>query len=67
MEFPELPDWTFQVEEVSFGVFVVSGRDVQGRSVVKSGRDPDALLELCRSEAPQLSIPRDAIGLQARQ
>ena len=51
MEFPDLPGWTFEVDEVSFGVYVVRGRYVSGGMMKKTGVDPDALFEECRFEA----------------
>jgi hypothetical protein len=50
MEFSDLPGWKFTVEEISFGVFTVSGRHVSGAINRKTGTDPDALLERCRIE-----------------
>ena len=58
IEFPDLPGWTFNVEEVSFGVYRVFGRDEAGRSIAKSGTDPDTLLEECRIEARDLASQR---------
>jgi hypothetical protein len=51
MEFPDLPGWTFTVDEVSFGVFLVCCRYISGGIIRKTGTDPDALLEECRIEA----------------
>jgi hypothetical protein len=52
--FPELHDWVFEVDEVSAGVFRVSGVDQAGRSVEATGTDPDALLEECRRSAKRM-------------
>lgn len=49
--FPELPGWTFEMDEVSAGVYRVRGVDEAGRSVESTGTDPDALLASCRSSA----------------
>jgi hypothetical protein len=43
--FKEIPGWNFEVDEVSAGVYKVSGKDELGRSVEMTGTDPDALLE----------------------
>jgi hypothetical protein len=43
-----LPGWTFEVEEISAGVYRVRGVDRAGRSVEQTGTDPDAVLEECR-------------------
>lgn len=52
--FPELPRWTFAVDELSAGVFHVRGVDQVGRSVDATGTDPDALLDDCRRAAAQI-------------
>lgn len=46
-----LSDWTFQADEVSAGVYKVRGHDTPGRSVERTGTDPDKLLEQCRADA----------------
>jgi hypothetical protein len=45
-----LSDWIFQTDEVSAGVYKVQGQDTPGRSVERTGRDPDKLLEQCRAD-----------------
>jgi hypothetical protein len=52
--FHELPDWVFEVDEVSAGVFHVRGVDHSGRSVEATGTDPDALLDDCRRSAERM-------------
>jgi hypothetical protein len=49
--YPDLPEWHFEVEEVSAGVFEVTGRDRVGHRVSAKGVDPDTLLEQCRRDA----------------
>jgi hypothetical protein len=52
--------WTFDIDEVSMGVYEVTGRDEHGRRRVQmTGTDPDALLADCRKSA-------EAIALQTR-
>jgi hypothetical protein len=58
IEFPDLPGWRFNVEEVSFGVYRVFGRDEAGRCIAKSGTNPDALLEECRMDARDMGPHR---------
>jgi hypothetical protein len=53
--FPELPDWSFSVEEVSAGVYEVTGTDTMGRRVQAKGTDPDALLAESRRDAETLA------------
>jgi hypothetical protein len=50
-EFPELPGWRFTTEEMSAGVYRVRGVDLAGRSVEKTGIDPQMTLEWCRQAA----------------
>ena len=64
--FPELPDWSFDADEVSAGVYRVLGRDRAGRSVEASGLDPEALIEKCRAAALEIMTesrkPTDSSG-----
>ncbi len=48
--------WTFKTEEISAGVYKVSGVDEMGRSVEAVGIDPDALLEECKKSAARISV-----------
>lgn len=43
----------FRVEEVSAGVYTVTGRDTSGRSVELTGTDPDALVHQVKDFARQ--------------
>jgi hypothetical protein len=52
--FPELPDWSFDADEVSAGVYRAFGRDRTGRNVEASGLDPEALIEKCRQAALEI-------------
>jgi hypothetical protein len=52
--FPELPDWSFEADEVSAGVYRAFGRDRAGRNVQATGIDPDALIEKCKQAALQM-------------
>jgi len=52
--FPELPNWSFDADEVSAGVYRAFGRDRAGRNVEATGLDPDALIEKCRQAALQI-------------
>lgn len=49
--FPELPDWSFDADEISAGVYRAFGYDLGGRNVEATGIDPDALIEKCRRAA----------------
>jgi hypothetical protein len=50
-QFPELPGWQFDLDEVSASVYEVIGEDRFGHRISAKGTDPDALLEQCRKEA----------------
>ena len=55
-QFPDLPTWVFDMDEVSAGVYEVVGRDKLGRRVSAKGVDLDTLLENCRKEARKISM-----------
>jgi hypothetical protein len=52
--FVELPGWTFQIDEVSAGVYEAIGTDGFGHRVVAEGLDPDELLRECRESAMRI-------------
>ena len=52
--FPELPDWLFETDEVSAGVYRVFGHDGAGRNVEAFGIDPEVLIQKCRQAALEL-------------
>jgi hypothetical protein len=52
--FSELPDWSFDADEVSAGVYRAFGRDSLGRNVEATGIDADALIEKCRRAALEM-------------
>lgn len=49
--FSNLPAWTFEIEEVSAGVYKAIGTNLAGHSVKLSDTDYDALLSACRDAA----------------
>jgi hypothetical protein len=57
--FPELQGWTFEIDEVSPGVYEVRGVDEAGRSVEATGTDPGPLLESCRRSAEEIRANRN--------
>jgi pimeloyl-ACP methyl ester carboxylesterase len=52
--FDGLPEWEFEIDEVSAGVYRVVAHDLLGHKVSFTGVDPDALVEECRSAIAQL-------------
>jgi hypothetical protein len=47
--------WYFHVEEVSAGVYQVTGTDQAGRRVEMTGTEPEQLLSECRRQAVRIS------------
>lgn len=54
LEFPELPGWSFDADEVSAGIYRAFGRDCAGRNVEATGLEPAALIEKCKQAALQM-------------
>lgn len=52
----ELPDWSFEAEEISASVYRAFGRDRTGRTVEAIGLDPDTLIEQCKQEALRMVV-----------
>ena len=52
--FPDLPAWSFEIEEVSHGVYEVVGSDQQGHRVHAKGTDVDTLLQECYASAQRI-------------
>lgn len=52
--FEELPGWTFEVDEISAGVFRAKAVDKFGRSVETVGTDPDGILFDCQQSARKI-------------
>lgn len=53
--FPDLPGWTFDMDEVSASVYKIVGRDRQGHCVSAKGVDFYVILDECRKEAARIS------------
>ena len=43
--------WFFRTNEVSAGVYRVDGTDLSGRTVSRTGTDPDMLIIACEEDA----------------
>ena len=56
--FPSLPDWTFDVDEVSAGVYEVIGKNQLGQVVSAKGTDPYKLLDECKESAAKVAPQR---------
>jgi len=53
--YPDLPGWTFEVEEVSANVYRATGVDAVGRRVEMTGTDEEALEHDCRDAAARIT------------
>jgi hypothetical protein len=49
--YPEHPGWTFQMQEVSAGVYEVSAISKNGRRISATGTDLNQLIEKCKADA----------------
>ena len=59
IEFSEIPGWSFDVDEISAGVFKAVGRGRAGQTVEATGVDPVMLMERCKQAALQMSAWRN--------
>lgn len=55
-QYPDLPTWEFELDEVSAGVYEMIGQDKVGNRVSAKGVDLDFLVEQCRKDARKLSM-----------
>ncbi len=53
-EFKKIPDWNFIIDEVSNGVYKISGKDKSGHNIELIGTDIDALLDNCKKYAESI-------------
>jgi len=51
IQFPELPGWSFNADEVSIGVYRAFGQDLAGHRVETTGLDPITLIDQCKHAA----------------
>lgn len=54
IKFEELPDWVFDADEISAGVYKAFGMSSKKRSVEKTGTDPEMLIQQCRQAAIEI-------------
>lgn len=54
--YPELPDWVFEIEEVSAGVYQVLARNNVGQQVEEKGIDVIRMIETCREQARNIQL-----------
>ncbi len=53
--YPDLPDWAFNIEEISAGVYEATATDKFGHSVRMKGTDYDQLVSECRKAAGDMA------------
>jgi hypothetical protein len=53
-EIEELPNWTFQVEEMSAGIYRLRAKHRLGPSIESTGIDPEELMERARKDAAEM-------------
>ncbi len=51
MNFKELPNWNFKIEEISVNVYKITGVDSKGRKVERTGTSPDEIIEKSKQDA----------------
>lgn len=56
--FLELPEWVFDVNEVSGGVYEVIGQGRACQTIHATGLEPDALIEKCKATAIDMMTGR---------
>lgn len=56
--FKDLPNWSFNIDEVSAGVYEVVARDIFGHEFSVKGIDVTAILETCKKQAAEFSSSR---------
>jgi hypothetical protein len=49
-----LPNWTFQVEEVSAGVYKLRATQSRGANIELTGIDPEELLKRAKKDAEEM-------------
>jgi hypothetical protein len=52
----KLDGWYFKIEEISNGAYQVSGSDLFGRIISKTGDNPDILLNECIEKALEMKF-----------
>ena len=55
IKYPDLPGWTFDVDEISVGVYRVRGSNVVGMIIEQTGNDPEILLANCKFRNPDIA------------
>jgi hypothetical protein len=54
--FPELPDWIFEVQETSAGMYEVTAAESHGHRIQMTGTDAEAMVAECRELAARVAV-----------
>ena len=54
--FPDLPEWAFELDEVSANAYEVVGTDKLGHRVSSKGLNLDEIIELCKKDAKAIDL-----------
>jgi len=52
--YPDLPEWSFELDEVSANVYEVFGTDKFGNIVSSKGIDLEEIIEKCKNNAKEI-------------
>lgn len=61
--FPDLPEWSFDIDEISAGVYQIIATDRGGHRISKTGIDPDGLIDECKREARSMNSGKSSGGM----
>ena len=53
--YPEFPGWTFDIDEISAGVYELVAKDARGRTITKFSTDLERLIEECKRDVADLN------------
>lgn len=54
--FDDLPNWRFELDEISANVYEVVGTDIYGHKVAAKGLDLDDLIGSCKKKALAIDV-----------
>jgi len=59
--YPDLPEWEFELDEVSANVYEVVGTDKSGHRVSSKGLNLDEIIEQCKKDAKAIGAGSGAV------
>lgn len=60
IQFEDLPDWEFQIDEKSAGAYELVGAHPSEPTVACVGTDPDYLIDRGQREAAEIAVPGES-------